>query len=81
MRVTARAIRQREVDEREAREQRERGRQEALTELRDTDWRVIRAAEALLAEQGKIDQELRDRRQQLRSTADDDPGLNIQRGS
>ena len=42
---------------------------EALRELADTDWRVIKAAEEYLAKQGEIDVELHSRRENLRSVA------------
>ena len=48
----------------------QRKRNEALRELAATDWRVIKAAEEYLAEQGEIDSELRDRRESLRSVAE-----------
>ena len=46
--VKARAIRQAEVDERTAREEREKVNAEKEQYLRSTDWMVIREAERLL---------------------------------
>jgi hypothetical protein len=72
MRVKATGRTREQVEAARNAEAREQARQEAKASLAAGDWRVIRAAEAFLAQRGELPIELRQERQALRDMASED---------
>jgi hypothetical protein len=72
MRVKATGRTREQVEAARNAEAREQARQEAKASLAAGDWRVIRAAEAFLAQRGELPTELRQERQALRDMASED---------